>query len=274
MVRYVKDGDGRPGGGNGKDWGKGAYAEPTEDGDHLQGQHGDHDRIDGKGGDDNINGFSGNDELTGGTGADDITTGQGMDVVELGIHDPTNSTTVGDGENDTVNISVDDDPHIYDGETLVDDSYDAILEFELAVEDAGTYTPKDVIALSGLDSSINHLVDGSVGALGASADGEIVDRVTAEQLEEFLWVNDLGQLMFDADGNADTDPADDDFLALLLAPDDSPADAGVTVQFSANVEVVTDIGLGTTAVQEAEYLAVWTGDDWSISIDGGDWMVV
>lgn len=74
MARYDKSGDGRPGGGNGKDWGKGATQGSTE-GDHLQGQHDVGDEIDGLEGDDNINGFSGNDILTGGDGADDITTG-------------------------------------------------------------------------------------------------------------------------------------------------------------------------------------------------------
>lgn len=289
MGRYVKDGDGRPGGGNGKDWGKGAYATPTDEGDHLQGQHGEIDVIDGMGGDDNINGFSGDDNLTGGDGADDITTGQGADTVDLGVIDDNGTpelldddTYVGDGDNDTVNIGVDDDaPVIVD--TLKVDLYDTILGYEVAEEgvdaEEGTFTTHDVVDLGGMGGSLDAFVDANATIGGTEAVGDVVDQVTSSELQGVLWVTETGELVFDADGDGDADPADDDILAMLTSPDGTPSVEGVTVRFEAEIEVVQAVdgvtGLVTeTRTDTVEHVAVWDDGAWSISIDGGDWMVV
>ena len=291
MGRYVKDGDGRPGGGNGKnkeEWGKGA-TDGSELGDHLQGLHDNPDTIDGLGGDDNINGFSGDDNLTGGDGADDITTGQGADIVDLGVIDDNGTpelldddTYVGDGDNDTVNIGVDDDvPVIVD--TLKVDLYDTILGYEVAEEgvdaEEGTFTTHDAIDLGGMGGSLDAFVDANATTGGTEAVGDVVDQVTSTDLQGVLWVTAAGELVFDADGDDDADPADDDILAILTSPDGTPAADDVTVRFQAEIEVVEAVDgttgfVTSTTTEMVEHVAVWDDGAWSISIDGGDWMVV
>lgn len=180
----------------------------------------------------------------------------------------------GDGDNDTVNIGVYDDPHVYDGETFVEDPYDTILGYEVAEDgvDPGTFVTHDVVDLGGMGGSLDALVEGgNIG--GGQAVGEVIDQVTAAELENVLWVTTDGKLVFDADGDGDADPADDDVLAMLTSPDTSAAVDGVTVRFEAEIEVVETVEAGvvtSTTVDTVEYVAVWTGGDWSISIDGGD----
>jgi hypothetical protein len=292
MARYIKDGNGRPGGGNGvnKDaWGKGA-TEGSDEGDHLQGEHGVGDTIDGMAGDDNINGFSGDDVLIGGTGADDITTGQGWDTVALGEHTAAgvegfaDDEFTGDGDDDTVNIDVNDDPPVTENEAVVD-PYDLIGGYEGAVEGTGdaegTYTTHDVIDLGGMGGSLDTLVveDGTLNAPGTV--GDVVNEISGDELEGYLWVNSNGELVFDADGTGEGG-GDDDILAKLMQPTDAginnAAVDGVTVRFEADIEVVDAVdgisgNVTGTTTQTVDYVAIWdSADGWLVSVDGGDFI--
>lgn len=285
--RFRDDDDGRPGGGNGKNnggFGKGAL-DGSDLGDHLQGTEED-DVIDGMDGRDNINGFAGNDVLIGGEDADNITTGPGADVVALGEHefagedgeenDFFNDCFFGDDADDTVSIGVDDDQPFFDEEAEEDvDNFDLIGGYEGAVFQKGSgWETNDIIELDGLGELLP--AQGEEEFEGEAEVGDVVDEVTAQELREFLWVTDDGELVLDADGNNDLGkinlPGDDDVLATILGVtegeadeengyDNDPVVEGVTVCFEADRTVVTSVdeegNITGTANETVEYCFVW-----------------